>query len=107
MSKDSQSDGETKRDNPVFFVTKTSYLSIESDVHCLLYLVELVKEGESSTDSLNPFLFSSRTRQAMFRSARSLSGIHPTRVNFTGHDFLHRSQKLCALKRMKNLSQAS
>ena len=96
MSTVGQLSGETKRDKAKFVMTKTSYLSIELNAHCFLHSVVLVKEGKLPKESLNTFLFNSQTCEAMFRSARSLSGIHSTRVNFTVDDFLS-DETLCFL----------
>ncbi|CAF4518099.1 unnamed protein product, partial [Rotaria sp. Silwood2] len=38
----------------------------------------------------------------MFRSTRSLTGVHSTNVNFTVTDFLRRSQKLSVLNKIKH-----
>ena len=91
-----------KSDKTQYFMTKTSYLSIEINAHCLLFLIQLVKEKKLPNESLNTYLFNSQTCEAMFRSTRSLSGIHSTRINFSVADYLQRSKKLCALNQIKD-----
>lgn len=84
------------------FVTKTAYLSAEINAHMLLYLTLLVKENQLPKEALHTYLFNSQSCESMFRSARSLSGVYSTVINFTVTDFLRRSQKITIVNKIKH-----
>ncbi|CAM4797064.1 unnamed protein product [Rotaria magnacalcarata] len=56
-----------------FFITNTSFQSIEINAHQLTYLILLVIEGSLPIESLQIFLFSSQTCENTLHSARATS----------------------------------
>jgi hypothetical protein len=85
-----------------FFITRTSFQSIEINAHQLTYIVLLVLEEKLPMEALQIFLFNSQTCESIFRSTRSMSGTFSSMVNFSVMQFLNRAQKLSILHAIKN-----
>ena len=84
-----------------FFITDSSFHSIEINAHQLTYLLLLVIEGALPEESLQIFLFNSQGCESTFRAARAMSGAFSSIVNFSVTQFLRRAQKLSVLNRIK------
>ena len=90
-------DSINKRD---LFISMPTLFSPELNAHSLTYLVVLVAEKQITMDALQ-IIFNSQVCESYFRSARSMSGVFSSVVNFTVMDFLHRASKLNALQEIK------
>lgn len=90
---------QTKRQ---YFITYQSHFSVEINAHCIVYLAMLVSEGQLPAESLNIWLQNSQTCEGTFRSARAISSVFSSGVNFTVLQFLNRINKLSALQSTKS-----
>ncbi|CAF1105723.1 unnamed protein product [Adineta ricciae] len=93
----------TRNNKSKYFITRPAYLSMEINAHNLLYLIILIKEKKLPPSVLHIDIFSLQACESLFRNARALSGIYPTIVNFTIHDFLRRAQRLSILSDIKHM----
>ena len=85
-----------------FFITKSSFQSIEINAHQLTYIILLVMEKNLPVEAVQIFLFNSQTCESTFRSSRAMTGIFSSIVNFSVAEFLRRAQKLAILTRIKS-----
>lgn len=90
-----------------FFITDTSFQSIEINAHQLTYLILLVLEEKLPIEALQIFLFNSQTCENIFRSTRAMSGAFSSIVNFSVIQFLNRAQKLSILHAIKSESEVN
>ena len=90
-----------KRTKESFTISRPCYLSLELNAHSLLYLIVLSIDGQVPSHDLAIELFSSQSCENLFRTARAMSGVASTMVNFTVRDFLQRTSKLNTLQSIK------
>lgn len=89
-----------------YFITSNALFSIELNAHTLIFISQLIEQNLIPTSIANSVdLFSSQPCEAVFRDARSLSGIYSTRINFTVQQFLQRLNKLNALSEIKQFER--
>ena len=91
----------TGKNKSKYFITRTTYLSVELNANNLLHLILLVQQKQLPQQVLHIHTFSSQACESIFRNTRALSGIYSTIVNFTVHDFLRRAQRLSLLNDIK------
>jgi hypothetical protein len=85
-----------------FFITGSSFHSIEINGHQLKYLLLLVIERALPEESFQICLFYSQGCESTFHSARTMSGAVSSIINFSVPQFLRREQKLSVLNRVKS-----
>ena len=98
---------ERKKTKQIFTFTNPCFFSIEINAHSLTFLHLLAIDGQIPFDSLAIDLFSSQTCESLFRSARAMSGVQSSIVNFTVSQFLRRSDKISVLQSIKTEHQHS
>ncbi|CAF1375253.1 unnamed protein product [Adineta ricciae] len=101
LSRSDISDMEKKKTKRSYFVTYQSYFSMEINAHSLTYLAVLVSEGTLPSEALHTWLQNSQSCESTFRSARSISSISSSGVNFTISQFLSRINKFFMLNDIK------
>lgn len=75
------------------FVTYNAYASTELNGHSIInMIIKLKKEG--CEDLFLPNLCQSQTCEAFFRSARSLTTVYSTVINFSVLDLLHKAKRI-------------
>ena len=89
-----------------FTITYPCHFSIEINAHSLTYLVLCAIEGHISFEALSIDLFNSQPCENAFRSARSMSGVSSSIVNFTVFDFLRRADKISAIQAIRTEHEA-
>ena len=98
---------ERKKVKQIFTITNPCFFSIEINAHSLTFLYLLAIDGQIPFDSLGIDLLSSQSCESLFRSARAMSGVQSSIVNFTVSQFLRRSDKISVLQSIKTEHQHS
>ena len=84
-----------------FMITIPCHFSIEINAHSLTYLILRAIERQIPFEALSIDLFNSHSCESAFRSARAMSGVSSSIVNFTVFDFLRRADKISALQSIR------
>jgi len=81
----------TLKDN---FITCNAYMCIELNAHALIVFLIAVRDHAKTNDCFLPWLLGSQCCEAMFRTARSMSSIFSTVINFGMLGLLRRLHRL-------------
>ena len=83
----------TLRDN---FITSNAYLCIELNAHALIVYLMVIRDQVNNFDDgcFLPWLLGSQCCESTFRTARSMSSIFSTMINFSLLDLLRRLHRL-------------
>ena len=84
-----------------FTISYPSYFSIEINAHSLTCLTLLAIDGQIPFNCLSIDRCNSQTCEQFFRSARAMSGVSSTIVNFTVCDLLRRADKINSIQSIK------
>ena len=84
-----------------FMITTPCHFSIEINAHSLTYLVLCAIDRQIPFGALSIDLLNSQSCESAFRSARSMSGVSSSIVNFTVFDFLRRADKISAIQSIR------
>ena len=81
----------TLKDN---FIISNAFMCIELNAHALIVFLLAVRDHVKSNDCFLPWLLGSQCCEALFRTARSMSSIFSTTINFGMLGLLHRIHRL-------------
>ena len=97
-----------KTNEQYYFITSNALLSIELNVHYLIYLYLLIEQKLVPKSTANwMHLLSSQPCENVFRDARALSGIYSARINSTMRQFLQRINKPHALMELRQFESTN
>ena len=84
-----------------FMITIPCHFPIEINAHSLTYLILCAIERQIPFEALSIDRFNSQSCESAFRSARAMSGVPSSIVNFTVFDFLRRADKISAIQSIR------